>query len=441
MPLEEDRVIQVVIYLFLLLIIYAYSYSVGGDTIMLFLFTLLVAPIISGIHFLIIRNKILLDIEYSNEEIEKDGVIEVKLTMKNLSFIPIPYINIYMFLPENFRLQEAKMEMYSLGPYEEKIEYYTYNAKRRGVSVVGLEKIVIRDFFNFFKEDKLKHISEVATNKEVTVIPRLHHIKLTTQILQTTSQISSHAKSEKQSFSGLNLCGEPGYELREFRPGDPLHKIHWKMSAKLDKLLIRKDECSEIAKKEIILDPNLFDKDKMKYIKSRFLNIVDEKKEKKYNNAIGLLEDKLFETLLAVCYASVSIGKEVELWLYEDGKWHKHIILDKVAVNELQHRLAGYQFVKETKLNVEKRLPIDEIIGGDGTSRLNDSGEIIIFTGDFDKNIKDLIGIFISNLRGVDVVNVIDETSSNKNKYNTWEVLPSDKKWILNIEENIAEFF
>ena len=32
------------------------------------------------------------------------------------------------------------------------------------------------------------------------------------------------------------------HDLREYRPGDSLHEIHWKLSAKTDKLIVREAE-------------------------------------------------------------------------------------------------------------------------------------------------------------------------------------------------------
>jgi uncharacterized protein (DUF58 family) len=40
-----------------------------------------------------------------------------------------------------------------------------------------------------------------------------------------------------------------GYEFREYQAGDSLHKIHWKLSAKKDILMVRKDE-AEVFEKE-----------------------------------------------------------------------------------------------------------------------------------------------------------------------------------------------
>lgn len=434
----------IVVYLFLLFTVYLYSYSIGGDSIMLLFFMLLFAPFISMAFFLLIKNKLEIEVHISQDEVEKYGVCTVNLTLKNKTFLPVPFIDIHFFKPDNFTFNEPSSTIFSLGPFETKQLNFNYTALQRGISQIGVKEIIVRDFLNILNSNLTKLTANLLISKGITVVPRLHFIKLTTQILQTSSQMNTHTQSNTLANHVLNLNGEPGYELREFIAGDPLHKIHWKMSAKIDKLMIRKDECSEISKKYLILDPNLNLKSTIKSVKSTFKSLFDKSSTNNELKHFIEHEDKILEALIAICYACISIGKEVQLWLYENFKWTKHLILDKKGVNELQHRLAGYEFLKDSQLDFDERVPLLNIVDGDGTSRNSKSGEVILFTVSLDQIIKNSIDYLTTNRINVDTVCVINEISKNLDgidEANIQKLLPAEKTWILDKEHDLTELF
>ena len=76
-----------------------------------------------------------------------------------------------------------------------------------------------------------------AVTAEVTVYPRLNPI----QILSSASSMGSadHGNGESRP-NGMDLTSYNG--LREYVPGDPVRQIHWKLSVKTDRLLIRETD-------------------------------------------------------------------------------------------------------------------------------------------------------------------------------------------------------
>jgi hypothetical protein len=427
---------SIVILFFLIIAIYSFSYMVGGDSVLLLLVTFMVAPIISLILFAWYRNKVELTVKFSRDEIEKEGIIQLDVILQNKSIFPIPFLNIFLYKPENFELDESNELIFSLGSYQTKEISLRYTAKRRGISKIGLEKVLVKDFFDFAKCNIAKGLEKKKSIREITVIPRLFFIQLTTRILQTKSQMSSLHKSSKNNHQSNALHGEPGNELREFQPGDSLNRIHWKVSAKVDKLLIRKYDTSDVTKKEVVIDPvgltlleekafrSFFKKKDATHIRPMF----DIKSE---------LEDKLLESLISICYACIAIGKEVELWMYEKGEWNKTFIGDKREIIQLQHRLATYEFLSEPTLKYQERIPLENILAGDDSSRTSEAGEVILFTANYDLVLKESIDALVSNRYGVDTVCVVDEMMASKAS----GLKAANQTWLLQLEQDIVEFF
>jgi uncharacterized protein (DUF58 family) len=65
------------------------------------------------------------------------------------------------------------------------------------------------------------------------------------------SEVSGHTEEEPMSMIGQ---GDEIYSIRDFRYGDDLRKIHWKVSAKASSLLVKEYSELEFKKVSIIID-------------------------------------------------------------------------------------------------------------------------------------------------------------------------------------------
>ena len=82
-------------------------------------------------------------------------------------------------------------------------------------------------------------------------------------------QPSEYKKAE--GASALSYKPKPGggfaeqYELREYRDGDSLRDVHWKLTAKTDRLIVREPQIADIRRAVVTLDvmPSLRDNDRV----------------------------------------------------------------------------------------------------------------------------------------------------------------------------------
>ena len=115
--------------------------------------------------------------------------------------------------------------------------------KLRGVYQSGVEKLLICDIFKLFRLTK-----KIERYEQVTILPRKHIIN---PILET-----SDSDSESRSTNSFSLERNNFSNIREYAQGDSVKNIHWKISAKLDKPMVKQFERSVGGTSIIIADLN-----------------------------------------------------------------------------------------------------------------------------------------------------------------------------------------
>lgn len=437
-----------ILFFTMVVFMYLYSYILGGETSMVMTYMLLFSPIVSGLLVIPFRKKVLVYVDIPFYEVEKGGVVRVNVRLENKSFMPFPFISLEFCEAVNFKISETYNKIISLGPFEKKVISVEYTAISRGVSKIGISDVCLKDYINLFKLSILKNSNEDRFAVEVTVLPRLVNLKPTSKILLGSEASIRQEDLSSPSMNLLNWNGEPGYEFREYMPGDPLHKIHWKLSARSETLMVRKDEGRGISKKRLILDPYIKTEQKKQTVNVIYHLLLgvppihtvknsDNKDEDRLK-----LEEKILETLLAVAHTSVKIGREVELWLFEGGKWNKYEINDGKTINEIQYRLASYKFEKLPVSDFSKRLPLNEVVGNEEKNRYLKGTESMVFTGNYDNALYKAVENFAEYGIVVDTV-LVDNYHSNIRGHNAEGsfINQQGNYWVLGVDEDISEAF
>lgn len=435
-----------ILFFVMIISMYLYSYIIGGETSMVMVYMFLFSPLISVLLVIPFRRKIDVSVNVPAFEVEKDGMVRVNVTLENKSFMPLPFISVEFCKAINFSVSDTYNKIVSLGPFEKKVIIMEYTAKSRGVGEIGVKGVWLRDYINLVRLSMLKNSTEERFTGEVTVLPRLVNLKPTSKILLGTSESIKQESSETPTTNMFNWNGEPGYEFREYMPGDPLHKVHWKLSARTETLMVRKDEGRGISKKRLILDPyiKLIQKKQSNTI-YKFLFGVPHINTEENSNSIMYdmlnLEEKTLEALLSVANTSVKTGREVELWLFEEGKWNKYGISDGKAINEIQYRLAAYKFEYLPISDYLKRLPLNEVVEDEGKNRYLKGIESIVFTGSFDSILNKAIESFSEYGVLMDSVLVDGHYSNNSDEEKKGFARQKGNCWVLGVDESIIEVF
>lgn len=115
----------------------------------------------------------------------------------------------------------------------------------RGSYYVGVERVEIQGFFRMFCFD----YKGLETLK-IMVYPNIHKlmpVKFHHALSESSESIVSFDKVDKSVFS----------ELRSYQPGDPLNKIHWKLSARSETLITKEYEGNVNNKTQIFMNTEI----------------------------------------------------------------------------------------------------------------------------------------------------------------------------------------
>lgn len=439
---------NLLLFFLMTIFVYIYSYIIGGETSMIMVYMFLLSPIVSFLLVFPSRKRIEVSIDVPSSEVEKGGVTKVKVHLKNRTFIPIPFVNVIFCQAQNFSVDGSNEVMVSLGAFQNKTITLEYTAKSRGIGEIGVIDIRLKDYLNLFSLSLLGDSVENRYRGEVTVLPRLQELKPTSKILLASPDALQQDDSGIATIGLYSWNGEPGYEFREYMAGDPLHKVHWKLSARSEKLMVRKDEGRGVSKKRLILDPFIYLPRKEQNGKTLFKYIVNSsnRSDKRGNytsyDEILMLEEKTLEAMLAVAHMSVRTGREVELWLYENNNWNRYALLDSKSVNEIQHRLASFIFSKDITMDFTKRLPLEDILEYEGRSRYSGGGESTVFTGYYDEALQKAIDSFTNYGMVVDTVSIKASLLNSVAGAKELEKALSNRQgntWVLGLNDDLNE--
>jgi len=151
-----------------------------------------------------------------------------KFTINNQSILPYPFIDVYLRLPQvnNVRTNIRKAYL-SLLPKNTYCFNNTVQFRFRGTYDMGIDYIYVYDFLRLFR---LKIRIDKTIN--IYVIPR--KLILDENGNGAISDSETVLKKSLISFDKLDVS-----DVRNYRAGDSLKSIHWKLSSKSEDFIVR----------------------------------------------------------------------------------------------------------------------------------------------------------------------------------------------------------
>lgn len=184
----------------------------GADVLLLFLSLPAIVADFGGAEVTVIR--------------KRAATITVRL--RNRGPIPVSFAEASFVFPcPDGKSTETVGRHLTLPPFSSIIVEMKIRFDRRGRCRVGAEELLIYDFLRLFRVKK-----PLQAGCEVTVLP---------QSLPSVGFVREQGGGEEASASLLELSAVPDYgDIREYRPGDGMKRIHWKLSSKKEELQVRK---------------------------------------------------------------------------------------------------------------------------------------------------------------------------------------------------------
>ena len=211
----------------------------GAASYMLFWASWLI-PLISWIYRRVIAQSLRVTFRVSDHTVLREERTSGVLTLTNESVFPIPSVHIRLTAGK-IRFSDSPEELFcSLKPGEVLHLPFELVCRHCGYGTVGAERVYVRDIFALAEES-------FTAIDHVDVLPRTRHV----QDLIVAQVHEDERRSAARSYFGE---GVPDGQLKAYRPGEDVRRIHWKASVLQGKPIMR--NLTPEPKNEIVLLPD-----------------------------------------------------------------------------------------------------------------------------------------------------------------------------------------
>lgn len=219
-----------IIYFFIIIgtFLFAILYS-DYFPLAIFIITL-VLPIILNIIIRIIKKSISLDIKSIDVVQNKNDGIEVKILIKNNSIFPAVNGELKLCYYNKFSGdKEIEYINFPINSKETESIDFKIKSKYCGKLIIEIQSLKIYDYLTFSSVKK-----KVNKSKEIIVLPQIYDLNFSSNVININSL-------DGEIFSKDKAGDDPSevFNVREYVEGDKIQRIHWKLSSKVDNVMIK----------------------------------------------------------------------------------------------------------------------------------------------------------------------------------------------------------
>lgn len=246
-----------------------FKYNFGGF-VSSFLFNTLLTLLFVSIGYTIyvyIRIKFVQDIE--KRIVVKGESIKLIVKLCNEDFLIFPYVFVSFFGSHSLFNADSYSQSLSITPFSKKEFIFDMVCKYRGQYEIGISDIYIEDFLGLIR---LKY--KIPETKKIIVYPKIEYLEKFNVLTNSCQDSQSFSQGIVEEINNIK-------DLRDYAYGDSMRKIHWKQTAKNNRLMIKNYQSTTDVNVNIILDL----------------------RQNKYSDEINIIiEDKLIEAVISVIH-------------------------------------------------------------------------------------------------------------------------------------------
>lgn len=218
----------VILYCFLLVFSVVFTQLLRNTASAVFFWFLILVPILSFLLMLIERACVQVYVSSDVTRCEKMTPVVYEIRIINTSPLPIPFAEAVINLPRTDGIRSLHQKLIlSLIPFGMHCIKNIVQFRYRGLYEIGVQEIYLYDYLRMFRIRM-----DVYNYSNVTVLPR--RLSIDTAATTAASDIPS-------AFARMQNTPEQSEQanIRDYRMGDPIKSIHWKLSSKAQDLQVR----------------------------------------------------------------------------------------------------------------------------------------------------------------------------------------------------------
>ena len=268
---------------------------------------------------LIVMRSVRTEFKLDKTSVSKGEELNCVITISKKLMIPTPIIELHIACTPQLS-KETDICRVSLAGQNINTIKIPLTAKYSGAAEVCINKVLISDYLGIFRF-RLKKAAENTVMK-LSVYPNIPDVPVQTDFLKTAVLFSDNDDDEEETDeTAMGQTGQPGYDYREYYPGDSIKRINWKLSSKRDIYMIRLDE---------------------KVTESGQIFFLDSPKLSE-NDLTLSVHDNVIEGMLAVFTMLVREGKETTFFFAKKDIWYKVDIRNLSDIYTLQEMLSSFE--------------------------------------------------------------------------------------------------
>lgn len=235
--------------------------SMGNRTYLLLALLIAIAWALAYVSVRLAEKSVRVSHGLSTNRINRGDSVAMEVSVSHKSILPIAPVGLKMRATSN--TPAGTIHLTGLGRRTQKVAY-RFVAEHVGAMLPGVESFTVSDVFGLFKKE---HIPE-GKGGELLVLPVPFDVEpLTFAAGDMGVETMKRAMEDPSSPS----------DFRGYQPGDPLKRIHWKMSARKREIMIRQFEEPALPDALVLMDtspptlPPDMDPLKLSYLKDAIL--------------------------------------------------------------------------------------------------------------------------------------------------------------------------
>lgn len=233
-------------YIILLIMIFIFHILYKGDLSFILLVFLTAMPVLLFILLIIQTAKLNISISSSSKASERGKPEVIKIFLENTAFFPVTACRLTFrykcFFPPDKPVNEKYSVIIPVSQLSKETLTVSFTPKHCGYIDISSARAAVYDIIGLtfiFKK--------IQFNDRITVLPKVYPFS-------SETERSFSYNAEGDTFSQTRSGDDPSeiFELREYRSGDSLNHIHWKLSSRGEKFIV-KELSKPISSKILIL--------------------------------------------------------------------------------------------------------------------------------------------------------------------------------------------
>ena len=361
----------------------------------LFFYITLFLPIVSIMFCLFTFWHISMTQSCNNSGILQGEKIVLNIQIFNKDLFIYPFVNLVLAksrVVDDVPLDpDLKNNIYSISPRGICKIDVAFKFLYRGLYHFGVQQLEVIDFLGLVKFKK-----KIDYDNYITVYPKFEEIKSFKGLLDGTGQIKSASLSREEDYTEIS-------GVRKYDYADEMKKIHWKLTAKKNELLVKTYSSSSDNNVAIIMDlhNNLSEND----------------------NAVAS-EDKLISTALSLTHYSLGLNIHTK-FIYHSSDLHSHKGRVPDDFNKVYNDLAGVMFTSPISLK-------DLLINF--SHEYSSYSNLIIITNTIDNSLYNSILNVNDSNTNVSLIFISSNSISSYSSENYLNLLQSENIYCLSLE-------